>query len=72
MTFWCHVLVFIAFVQLPFYGWLPAPLAVIMVGIALAAREQRLDRAALRRDDVGPPSSDVDPRQAWTRTRVEA
>ena len=70
VAFWCHVLVFIAFVQLPFYGWLPAPLAVIMVGIALGAREQRLDRAAGRRDDVGTPSRDVDSRQAWTRTRV--
>ena len=46
VAFWCHVMVFIAVVQLPVYGWLPAPMAVIMVGIALAAREQRLDHAA--------------------------
>ncbi len=71
VAFWCHVLVFIAFVQLPFYGWLPAPLAVIMVGIALGAREQRLDRAELRRRDLGPRSRGADSVQAWTRTRVE-
>jgi Mg2+/citrate symporter len=49
VAFWCHIMVFIAVVQLPVYGWLPAPMAIIMVGIGLAAREQRLDRADLYR-----------------------
>ena len=53
VSFWCHILVFIAFIQMPFYGWMPAPLVVIMVGIALAAREQRLDRAPMRTPDAG-------------------
>jgi len=49
VAFWCHIMVFIAVVQLPVYGWLPAPMAIIMVGIGLAAREQRLDRAEMYR-----------------------
>jgi len=28
-----------ALVQLPVYGWLPAPMIVIVVGVAIAARE---------------------------------
>lgn len=40
VAFWCHVLLVMAFVQLPFYGWLPAPLVVIAVAVAIAAREQ--------------------------------
>jgi polysaccharide biosynthesis protein PslJ len=48
VPFWCHVLILIALIQLPFYGWLPAPLVVIIVAIALAARETLGDRAAPR------------------------
>ena len=56
VTFWCHVLILMALVQLPFYGWLPAPLIVITMGIALAARElfadgQRLP--AVKATDTG-------------------
>jgi hypothetical protein len=42
VAFWCHVLLLIALVQLPVYGYLPGPLVIIMIGIALAAREQLL------------------------------
>ena len=37
--FWCHIVVFIALIQAPFYDWLGAPLVIIMIAIALAARE---------------------------------
>ncbi|MFN8233362.1 MAG: O-antigen ligase family protein [Actinomycetota bacterium] len=39
VPFWCHVLIVMALVQLPVYGWLPAPMIVIVVGVAIAARE---------------------------------
>src|SRR3712207_2619628 len=40
--FWCHVVVLIGLVEAPFYDWLGAPLATVMIAIALAAREARL------------------------------
>jgi hypothetical protein len=50
LGFWCHVLVLIALVQAPFYDWLGAPLVVIMVAIALAARESGANGAAATAD----------------------
>ncbi|MGH9040191.1 MAG: O-antigen ligase family protein [Acidimicrobiia bacterium] len=39
MALWCHVVVVLALVQMPFYGLLPSQLNIIMVAIALASRE---------------------------------
>jgi O-antigen ligase len=39
--FWSHTLVLMAFVQAPFYDWLGAPLIIIMIAIALTARERK-------------------------------
>ena len=50
--FWCHVVVLIALVEAPFYDWLGAPLATVMIAIALAAREARLAPPPL--EDVAP------------------
>jgi polysaccharide biosynthesis protein PslJ len=36
---WCHVVVLLALVQMPFYGLLSSQLHIIMVAIALASRE---------------------------------
>ncbi|HLF41363.1 MAG TPA: O-antigen ligase family protein, partial [Acidimicrobiia bacterium] len=37
---WCHVVVLLALVQMPFYGLLSAQLHIIAIAIALAAREE--------------------------------
>lgn len=42
-TFWSHVTIFIALIQLPFYGQLAAQLQVTMVAAALALRDERPD-----------------------------
>lgn len=36
---WCHVVVLLALVQMPFYGWLPPQLHIVLVAIAVAFRE---------------------------------
>lgn len=38
--FWIHVMLVIMFLQLPVYGLLPAPIHIVMLGIALAWRER--------------------------------
>ena len=40
MAFWCHVIVLVSFVQLAFYGQLPAQIQITMVAIALIYRER--------------------------------
>jgi hypothetical protein len=62
MALWCHVVILIALVQMPFYGLLPSQLNIIMIAIALAAREgvepdpdptvTFVDRAGPRADDL--------------------
>ena len=37
--FWCHTLILIALVQVPFYDSHGIPLAILMIGIAIATRE---------------------------------
>ena len=59
---WCHVVVLLALVQMPFYGLLPSQLAIIMIAIAIASREASepdpepalalVERARTRADDV--------------------
>lgn len=39
ISFWCNVVIFIAIVQLPFYGQLPAQIQVTMVAAALSMRQ---------------------------------
>lgn len=39
--FWCHIVIFISLVQLPFYGQLATQIQVTMVSAALAMRELR-------------------------------
>lgn len=39
VALWCHVVLVIAFVLLPFYGQIPTQLHIIMIAIALGARE---------------------------------
>jgi hypothetical protein len=41
LELWCHTVVLVALVQAPFYDWLGAPLVVVMIAIALAARDAR-------------------------------
>jgi hypothetical protein len=36
---WCHVVLVVAVVQLPFYGQIPTQLHIIMIAVAVAARE---------------------------------
>ncbi len=62
MALWCHVVVVLALVQMPFYGLLPSQLNIIMIAIAIASREADdpdpevevtfVERATPRRDDV--------------------
>jgi hypothetical protein len=60
MALWCHVVVVLALVQMPFYGLLPSQLNIIMIAIAIASREEidpdpdvtYIERAVPRRDDV--------------------
>ncbi len=62
IALWCHVVVVLALVQMPFYGLLPSQLNIIMIAIALASREADdpdddpvvtfVERAAPRPDDV--------------------
>jgi len=48
MAFWCHVIVLISFVQLAFYGQLPAQIQITMVAIALIYRERNEADAAMK------------------------
>ena len=60
MALWCHVVVVLALVQMPFYGLLPSQLNIIMIAIDIASREELdpepevtfVERATPRRDDV--------------------
>ena len=62
IALWCHVVVVLALVQMPFYGLLPSQLNIIMIAIALASREAvesdpepvtgHVESAASRRDDL--------------------
>ena len=62
IALWCHVVVVLALVQMPFYGLLPSQLVIIMVAIAVASREDVdpdpepmvtfVERATPRRDDL--------------------
>lgn len=36
---WMHVVVFIALIQMPYYGWLSSPLHIVMVAAAITWRE---------------------------------
>jgi polysaccharide biosynthesis protein PslJ len=45
---WCHTVLLIALVQSPFYDWLGAPVVIIMIAIALGAREPERDAAEAR------------------------
>lgn len=38
---WCHIVIVLALIQMPFYGLLSAQLHIIAIAIALAAREER-------------------------------
>ncbi len=59
LELWSHTVVLVALVQAPFYDWLGAPLVIVMIAIALAARDARdatadagvLARSARRRAD---------------------
>jgi O-antigen ligase len=42
LSFWCNVSIFIAIIQLPFYGQLPAQIQITMIAAALSMRETRL------------------------------
>jgi polysaccharide biosynthesis protein PslJ len=62
LALWCHVVVVLALVQMPFYGLLPSQLNIIMIAIAIASREAAdpdpepvvtfVERAGPRPDDV--------------------
>ncbi|MGH8974124.1 MAG: hypothetical protein ACRD0C_13095, partial [Acidimicrobiia bacterium] len=39
IALWCHVVILLAMIQMPFYGLLPSQLNIIMIAIALASRE---------------------------------
>jgi hypothetical protein len=39
LELWCHTIVLIGLVQAPFYDWLGAPLVIVMIAIAIAARD---------------------------------
>lgn len=39
VVLWCHTIILITLVQMPFYDSLGVPLAVVMIAIAIAARE---------------------------------
>lgn len=54
---WCHVVVLLALVQMPFYGLLSAQLHVVMIAIALAAREARDPDVAVPAPTPGPAES---------------
>jgi hypothetical protein len=41
IVLWCHTIILISFVQMPFYDSIGIPLAVIMIAIAIASRELR-------------------------------
>jgi hypothetical protein len=41
VPFWCHVVILLSFLQLPFYEQLPSQLQIVMVAGALALREMR-------------------------------
>lgn len=50
VALWCHVVIVVALVQLPFYGQIPTQLFIIMIAVALAAREMvDPDRVPVRR-----------------------
>jgi hypothetical protein len=51
--FWCHTLILIALVQVPFYDSIGIPLTIVMVGIAIAQRERRLASSRLHREEPG-------------------
>lgn len=40
VALWCHVVLLVAMVQLPFYGQIPTQLFIIMIAVALAGRER--------------------------------
>ncbi len=52
IAFWCNVVIFIAIVQLPYYGQLPAQIQVTMTAAALSLRI----RAGLRKQQLRSPS----------------
>lgn len=63
VAFWSHVVLLIAFVQLPFYGQLPAQLHVIMIGTALALRELLTPQGPLAVErDLPSPAALLAPR----------
>jgi hypothetical protein len=39
--FWCHVVIFTAIIQLPYYELLPWGLPIVMIAAAIAMRERR-------------------------------
>jgi polysaccharide biosynthesis protein PslJ len=39
VVLWCHTIILIAFIQMPFYDSIGVPLAAIMIAIAVASRE---------------------------------
>ncbi len=40
LGFWCHIVIFISLIQLPFYGQLATQIQITMVAAALAMRER--------------------------------
>ena len=57
--FWMHVMLVIMFLQLPVYGLLPAPIHIVMLGIALAWRERLARGPDSDRDPPGERLSDA-------------
>lgn len=54
MALWCHVVVLLALVQMPFYGLIPTQIHIILLAIAVAGREAWQPDAPPNGDHPGP------------------
>lgn len=58
IPFWTHVALFIALVQMPYYGMVPVPIHILMIAVALAWREASEGRPG-RPEGLPEPASRV-------------